>query len=143
MTTVYIGVGSNLGNRKDNIDKALLSLKNTGRIVMRKISSIYETDPVGGSPQEKYLNGVVEIETDFLPFELLKCLKHIESMLGRIPGKKNTPRPIDLDILLYGNLKMETDTLSIPHPRMREREFVLRGLREVREERVCERNSRY
>jgi len=136
MVTAYIGIGSNLGDRSANIDKAVFRLKTTDGIVVTKISTIYETDPVGGPPQGKFLNGVIEIKTELLPSDLLDCLKDIESDLGRVQSERNAPRPIDLDILLYGDYQTESANIEIPHPRMREREFVLRGLREIAPE-VC------
>jgi len=136
MVTAYIGIGSNLGDRSANIDKGVFRLKTTDGIVVKKISTIYETDPVGVPPQGKFLNGVIEVETALLPSDLLDCLKDIELDLGRVTIERNAPRTIDLDILLYGDYQMESAHIEIPHPRMREREFVLRGLREIAPE-VC------
>lgn len=132
MITAYIGIGSNLGNRKENIDKAITYLECSEDIKIVKVSSIYETDPVGGPSQGKYLNGVIKIETGLSPSGLLSCLNEIEDRMSRVRSEKNGPRVIDLDILLYGDTKINTEHLSIPHPRMLEREFVLRGLREIK-----------
>jgi 2-amino-4-hydroxy-6-hydroxymethyldihydropteridine diphosphokinase len=95
------------------------------------VSSIYETDPVGGVPQGKFLNGVLEIETALTPKALLKKLNAIEKALGRERMVKNGPRTIDLDILYYGEEMIDEDGLVVPHPRINEREFVLKGLREL------------
>jgi len=131
MTTCYIGIGSNLGDRHHYIDSAIYELKRTKGIQFKRISSIYETDPVSEIPQGKFLNGVIEIETDFKPHVLARELNRIEDLLGRKRGIRNAPRTIDLDILYYGDEKINDGELVIPHPRIREREFVLRGLREL------------
>ncbi len=133
MIKAYIGIGSNLGRRPVNIKKAVEQLKKVKNIKVRKISSLYETKPVGGPPQRKYLNGVIEIETNLRPHRLLKELKSIEKYLGRSKTVRNGPRIIDLDILLYGNKKIKTKTLTVPHPRMWLREFVVKPLRQVYE----------
>ena len=131
MITCYIGIGSNLGNRRLYIDKAIEELKKNKEIKFTRSSSIYETDPVSDIPQGKFLNGVLEIETALAPLELLKELNKIESKLGRKRTVKNAPREIDLDILYYGFEAVEDEGLSIPHPKIMEREFVLRGLKEL------------
>jgi len=100
-------------------------------VEFKNISSIYETEPVGGPEQSKFLNGVFEIETNLKPPALLKHLKDIEKHLGRKKNLRDGPRTIDLDILLYGNKKIKTKELTIPHPRMHKREFVLKGLKEL------------
>lgn len=101
-----------------------------GMKVMR-VSTIYETEPVSDIPQGRFLNGVIEVETGVSPSALLKGLNKIEDDLGRIRLVKNGPRVIDLDILYYGDELIQEKGLTIPHPRIREREFVLRGLREL------------
>ena len=131
-SAVYIGIGSNLGDRKANIEKAIRLLSLIKGLELDGTSSIYETEPVGGPPQSKFLNGALRIKTSFSPFRLLTELKKIEKRLGRKRGVKNGPRTIDLDILLYGNKKVNTRALKVPHPRMHKREFVLRGLRELK-----------
>ena len=100
-------------------------------INVKKVSSIYETEPVGGPVQGKFLNGVLKAETTLAPPALLAGLKNIERHLKRKKTVKDGPRTIDLDILLYGRRKVDTKSLRIPHPRMHKREFVLKGLREV------------
>lgn len=129
--TVFIGIGSNLGNRRDNINKALELLKSHSGIVIEKFSSIIETEPIGGPAQGKYLNAVVKIQASLSPKELLKILQDIENQLGRVRAVKNAPRTIDLDILLFGELIFNERCLTIPHPRMFERYFVLKPLLEI------------
>jgi len=131
MTVCYIGIGSNLGDRRGYIDKAIKSLSQTKDVKIKRVSSVYETDPVGGVPQGKFLNGVIEIETALDPFGLMEELGSIEISLGRARGLKNGPRTIDLDILYFGQERVNGPDLIIPHPRINEREFVLRGLREL------------
>jgi len=131
MVICYLGVGSNLGNRRQNIKKALDFLAGTKGVKIEKTSRIYETKAQGGPPQEKFLNAAVRIKTSLTPASLLKTLKNIEKQLGRKKTVRFGPRTIDLDILIYGNRIIKTKTLEIPHPRMFEREFVLRPLREV------------
>jgi 2-amino-4-hydroxy-6-hydroxymethyldihydropteridine diphosphokinase len=129
----YVGIGSNLGDRKNNIMSAISLLGEIDGVKVLKVSSIYETEPVDGPPQGKYLNGVIELETELGPHRFLKELNEIESLLGRKRREVNGPRTIDLDILTYGELKINERGLVIPHPRMNEREFVLRGLKELAE----------
>jgi 2-amino-4-hydroxy-6-hydroxymethyldihydropteridine diphosphokinase len=127
----YIGIGSNLGDRRKNIDDALQKLRLTGGIEVKRVSPIYETDPVGGPAQPKYLNGVIEIETSLEPRGLLLTLQDIENQLGRKRAVKNGPRTIDLDILMYGSKKIDEPDLKIPHPKMNEREFVQKPLKDL------------
>ncbi|MEK6732323.1 MAG: 2-amino-4-hydroxy-6-hydroxymethyldihydropteridine diphosphokinase [Candidatus Omnitrophota bacterium] len=129
----YIGIGSNLGDRQKYIESAIQRLKETKGIEVKKVSSIYETDPAGGPSQGKYLNGAIEIETELGPRELLTRLLNIETLLGRERTVKNGPRTIDLDILLFGDKKIDEPGLKIPHPRMCEREFVIKPLKEIYE----------
>ena len=133
MVLCYIGIGSNLGRRRRNIDLAIGRIEDNPDIVLKRVSAIYETDPVRPSiAQGKFLNGVLEIETSLSPKALLKELNVIEEALGRETAVKNGPRTIDLDILYYGDEIVSYDELVIPHPRINEREFVLRGLRELK-----------
>lgn len=131
MTVCYIGIGSNIGDRRGYIDKAIEALKSSGSIGLKRVSAIYETDAVSEIAQGRYLNGVIEIDTKLEPAALLKELNRIEERLGRKRTVKDAPRTIDLDILYYGDMKVNEKDLVIPHPRIREREFVLRGLREL------------
>ena len=131
MTTCYIGVGSNVGDRQKFIDSSIARLKRIKGVNVIRISSIYETLPVSDIPQGKYLNGVIEIETNIGSKVLLKELNSIEKELGRKRAVKNAPRTIDLDILYYGDERVNEEDIIIPHPRIAEREFVLKGLREL------------
>ena len=132
MTTVYLGLGSNLGDRRRNLEAALDALRAHPQIAVSAVSAFLETDPVGGPPgQGKFLNAAAEIETDLAPEALLEELKRVERALGRTPGPRWGPREVDLDILLYGEEILETEALVIPHPRMRERRFVLAPLAEI------------
>jgi len=127
---IFLGLGSNLGDRNANLQQAIEHLKKIG-IIIEKTSSVIETDPVGGPPQGKYLNLVLKAKTDLSPHELLSQLKTLEEQLGRIPSVRNGPRVIDIDILIFDHVSMASDELTIPHPRMSERDFVLRPLREI------------
>ena len=138
MAIVYIGIGSNLGNRKRNIESAIRLLEKSGLDVLKR-STMIETDPVGGPRQQgKFLNGVLKIETKLTPDALLIRLKQIEHELGRIKTIRNGPRTIDLDILLYNHLDLQKPHLTIPHPRMLERDFVMRPLKEIEPQLVKE-----
>ncbi|OGX38538.1 MAG: 2-amino-4-hydroxy-6-hydroxymethyldihydropteridine diphosphokinase [Omnitrophica WOR_2 bacterium RIFCSPHIGHO2_02_FULL_52_10] len=131
MAIIFLGLGSNLGDRKKNIARAVDLLSAKGISVLR-CSTLIETDPVGGPPgQGRFLNGVLKAETDLSPEELLQCLKEIERQLGRTKTVRNGPRIIDLDILLYDNLTLNTPGLALPHPRMLERSFVMAPLSEI------------
>lgn len=129
MTSVVIALGANLGDRAANLRAALGHLDAAG-VVVRRRSSIWETPPVP-SDQPAFLNAVVAAETTREPGDLLHVLKRIEYDLGRRPGRRWGPRPIDLDILFYGDLRLDTPELTIPHPRIAERAFVLAPLAEV------------
>ncbi|MCM8823791.1 MAG: 2-amino-4-hydroxy-6-hydroxymethyldihydropteridine diphosphokinase [Candidatus Omnitrophica bacterium] len=131
MFTVFIGIGSNLGDRLKNIEEAINYLRSTEGVIVEKVSSLIETEPVGGPPQGKYLNGVIKIKTSISPHKLLEILNTIEYRLGRKRGVINGPRTLDLDILLYGDLIIQDKDLTIPHPRMWEREFVIKPLLEI------------
>lgn len=130
MTKVYIGLGSNIGNRLKNIKDAVKLIEKEG-CTIKDLSKIRETLPISGPPQRKFLNAVVEIETDCSPKQLLIKLKQIEKRLGRRKTVRFGPRKIDLDILLYGNRRIRLPGLVIPHPRMLERDFVMRPLNEI------------
>jgi len=131
MATCYIGVGSNIGDRRKFIDSSITELKKVRGVSVTRLSSIYETLPASDIPQGKYLNGVIEIETDLGPKVLLKELIRIEEKMGRKRTVKNAPRTIDLDILYYGDERLNEEGIVIPHPRIADREFVLKGLREL------------
>ncbi len=127
--TVYLGLGSNVGNRQDNLDRALDLLSQ--RLRIGKVSSIYDTEPIGNVNQPRFLNLACQVYTRLAPGELLTLAKGIELKLGRAFGKSNAPRPIDIDILFYGDLVIEMPELVIPHPRLTERAFVLVPLDEI------------
>jgi len=127
--TTYLGLGSNLGNRQDNLDRALELLSQ--RLRVEKISSVYDTEPVGNIDQPRFLNLVCQVYTSLAPMGLLALAKGIELKLGRALTKSNAPRPIDIDILLYGDQVIKTSELVIPHPRLAERAFVLIPLAEI------------
>lgn len=132
MKTVYLGLGSNLGDRRGNLAAAIAALKTHPAIRVRVVSAPVETDPVGGPPgQEKFLNAAAQIETSLEPADLLAELQRIECALGRRPGPRWGPRTIDLDILLYGSQILATPDLTIPHPRLAQRRFVLEPLSEI------------
>lgn len=126
--TVYLGLGSNLGNRQGNLDQALKLLSQ--RMQVGKVSSIYDTEPVGNTNQPRFLNLVCEVKTRLTPEGLLTMLKGLEQMMGR-RSKTGEPRIIDIDILLYGDKVMQTKDLEIPHPKMVDRQFVLVPLAEI------------
>ena len=128
---VYIGFGSNIGDRLTHIQKALDTLSKTDGITLQRISSIYTTDPVGYAEQAQFLNGVAAIQTSLSPFSLLHTLKDIETAIGRKHRLRWGPREIDLDILIYGDLCVQTDELVIPHPEMHLRGFVLVPLAQI------------
>ena len=131
MVTCYLGVGSNLGNRERNIRKAISKLKKIRRIKVEKVSRVYQTLPVGRGDQRKFLNAAIRLRTDLAPMRLLKKLKALEASLGRKKTFRFGPRVIDLDILLYSDRVINRKKLTVPHPRMFERIFVLKPLAQV------------
>ena len=128
MITAYLGLGSNLGAREANLERALELLKQ--RMQIGKISSIFETEPVGNTSQPRFLNLACQVSTRLAPEGLLALAKGIEAKMGRA-GKSGQPRIIDIDILLYGDRVIETPDLVIPHPSMTQRAFVLVPLAEI------------
>jgi 2-amino-4-hydroxy-6-hydroxymethyldihydropteridine diphosphokinase len=132
MATVYLGLGSNLGDRQRHLARALAALASAPAIRVAAVSPFIETAAVGGPPgQGKYLNAAALVETDLEPASLLAELKSIEHRLGRRDGPRWGERPIDLDILLYDDLVLDTPDLVIPHPRLAERRFVLEPLVQI------------
>jgi 2-amino-4-hydroxy-6-hydroxymethyldihydropteridine diphosphokinase len=125
---VYLSLGSNLGNREDNLQKTMELISH--RLRLAKVSSIYDTAPVD-IPQPRFLNMACGVSTTLPPAGLLVLLKGFELMLGRIPGRSGLPRPIDVDILFYGDMVLNSLELTIPHPKLAEREFVLKPLSEI------------
>ncbi len=135
MSVVYIGLGSNLGNREENCHAALDLLEKKGVRILKR-SSLIETKPWGFTDQPCFMNMTAEAETSLLPHELLALLIRTEEEIGRERTVTWGPRIIDLDILLYDDLRIETNDLRIPHPLMHERDFVLRPLAEIAPEKV-------
>jgi 2-amino-4-hydroxy-6-hydroxymethyldihydropteridine diphosphokinase len=128
MVTAYLGLGSNLGNRQENLDAALKLLSQ--RMQITKLSSIYDTEPLGNTSQPRFLNMVCEVKTRLTPEGLLALAKGIEFKMGR-HSRTGEPRTIDVDILLYADKVLKTKELEIPHPMMDERQFVLVPLAEI------------
>ena len=126
---VFLGLGSNMGDREHNLQTALQALSQ--KIELVKVSSLYDTAPVGNTLQERFLNMACAAATALPPIALLAFIKQIEQKLGRLPGPVNSPRPIDIDILFYGDLIINTPGLVIPHTRLTERAFVLAPLNEI------------
>jgi 2-amino-4-hydroxy-6-hydroxymethyldihydropteridine diphosphokinase len=130
--TAYIALGSNLGDRQDYLDRALQALQENPGIDVTQVSSSYETAPVGGPPgQGNYLNAAAELKTDLTPKQFLEVLLEVERGLGRVRSQRHGPRTIDLDLLLYDRLIHNEAGLTIPHPAMHERSFVLKPLAEI------------
>ncbi len=127
----YIGIGSNMGKRQENLEKSVEKMKKMRSTRVSKISSFYDTEPVGFVDQDRFLNAVVEIHTFLSPRELLVNLQQIEIALKRKKTKRWGPRTIDLDILFYDNRKIQEKDLIIPHERLTERAFVLVPLVEI------------
>jgi 2-amino-4-hydroxy-6-hydroxymethyldihydropteridine diphosphokinase len=129
MVEIFIGLGSNVGDREDNLRKALSLLNEKMKIL--RVSSMYETEPMYMKDQEWFLNCVAKFETDLTPRELLDYLQDIEKRLGRKRDARYGPRNIDLDILFYGSKVVEEDEFRIPHLKIHERRFVLVPLAEI------------
>ena len=131
MTDVYLSLGSNIGKRDENLRKALLYLGDMPHTTLKKISKIYETQPVDFTEQALFLNMAAHIQTKLNSYELLSKLQMIEQNMGRLKSKRFGPRIIDIDILLYGTTMCDSFELTIPHPRMFDRAFVLVPLLEI------------
>lgn len=129
LNVVYLALGTNLGDRKQNLLRALDEI--AGFVQISAQSSIYETEPWGFSEQPSFLNMVLVGETALDPFGLLRRLKEMEAEIGRVPSFRYGPRLIDADILFYNDLVLKDPALEIPHPRLQEREFVLVPLAEI------------
>ena len=136
-TTAYIGIGSNLGDREENLHKALELLKSLEGTELVTFSSIYESEPMYLSAQPDYLNMATRLSTNLSPPKLLEALLSIENEMGRVRNMKFGPRVIDLDILFFGEQIVDTGSLLIPHPLLYDRMFVLRPLNEIAGELVC------
>ena len=129
MSVAYIGMGSNLGLRRSHLDAGVRRLRRLG--ALRRVSEIIETPPFGPQDQPPYLNLVAELHTEFAPETLLRALKRIERQVGRRPTYRWGPRVLDLDLLLYDDVTLESPWLTLPHPRMGERAFVMDPLAEI------------
>jgi 2-amino-4-hydroxy-6-hydroxymethyldihydropteridine diphosphokinase len=130
MKRVFLSLGSNLGDRSGNIERALDALGSAG-LEVRRVSSFYRTEPVEFRQQAWFVNCVAEVGTDLLPLKLLNAIQKVERHLGRRRAINKGPRKIDIDILLYENVVVRSAALTIPHERMAERRFVLVPLREL------------
>lgn len=130
-TTAYIGLGGNLGERRELLRRATLLLGEVPGVRVRRASALYESEPWGVREQPPYLNAALEVVTTLPPEELLAACKRIEAACGRVPTYRWGPRPADLDILVYGDVVREDPDLTLPHPRLRERVFALRPLADL------------
>jgi 2-amino-4-hydroxy-6-hydroxymethyldihydropteridine diphosphokinase len=130
MVTVYIALGTNIGEREDNLRAAIRHLPDVGAHIQR-VSSVYETEPVDFLDQDWFLNAVLEAKTELDALDLLRALRLIEARMGSRKAFAKGPRLIDLDVLLYGTEIIETPELQVPHPRMLDRKFVLVPLAEI------------
>lgn len=131
MNVAFLSIGSNIGDRLDYLKQSVSLLIGSKDVQVSRVSSVYETDPVGYVDQAAFLNIVVELKTLLVPHDLLKKCNEIEDELGRTRKIRWGPRTVDLDILLYNEENMKTEQLIIPHPRMKERGFVLIPLSEL------------
>lgn len=129
MPEVCLALGSNTGDRAQNLLAAVAEIKKIARLLA--VSSVYESKPQGFIKQPDFYNAAVKIETDIPPLELLKEIKNIERRLGRTKTFRNGPRVIDIDIIFYGNMEINTEELTVPHPRYPERDFVILPLAEI------------
>lgn len=125
MNTVIIGLGTNMGDRLANMQTAVDALARLPQTKVTAVSAVYETKPVGMENQADFLNAVAAIETPLSPLSVLGTCLGIEAALGRVRGEKDGPRPIDLDVLLFGGVRSDTFELTLPHPRILERAFVM------------------
>jgi len=130
MITAYIALGTNIGEREDNLRAALRYLPDVG-VHIKRVSSVYETEPVDFLDQDWFLNAVLEAQTELDALDLLRALRLIEARMGSRKAFAKGPRLIDLDILLYGMETIDTPELQVPHPRMLDRKFVLVPLAEI------------
>jgi 2-amino-4-hydroxy-6-hydroxymethyldihydropteridine diphosphokinase len=127
----YIGIGSNVGNKAYQCERAISEILKVDRHKLLAKSSFFKTQPIGYTSQDWFVNGVIKIETNLEPLDLLQVLKTIESHLGRTETFRWGPRTIDLDILIFDDREMKTEDLQIPHPLLHERQFVLIPLVEI------------
>jgi 2-amino-4-hydroxy-6-hydroxymethyldihydropteridine diphosphokinase len=126
---VYLSLGSNLGDRVQNLNTAIARLQDLGKLLA--VSSFYETEPIGYADQPWFLNCAAQLETEKMPIQLLSGILNIEKTMGRQRTQKNGPRIIDIDVLLFGNSIINTEKLVVPHAAMHDRRFVLEPLAEI------------
>jgi 2-amino-4-hydroxy-6-hydroxymethyldihydropteridine diphosphokinase len=136
VSRAYLALGSNLGDRVAHLQGAINALAKTDGVAVTALSHVYETAPVGGPPQDEYLNAVVAIDTDLDPHALLSLAQRIERDAQRVRAERWGPRTLDVDVLLFDDVALDDPDLTIPHPRMWERDFVLAPLRDVAPELV-------
>lgn len=136
MATVHLALGSNLGDRLAHLQGAVDGLRADSRVTLTAVSAVYETDPVGGPVQDDYLNAVVTIVTDLAPGAVLALAQALEQAAARVREVRWGPRTLDVDVLLYDDLRQDDPDLTIPHPRMFERHFVLAPLHDVAPDRA-------
>jgi len=136
MTRAYLALGSNLGDRLAHLQGAVDALDAADAVAVVGVSQVYETDPVGGPVQDDYLNAVVAVDTTLDPYALLDLAQALERDARRVRAERWGPRTLDVDILLYGDAARDDDRLTIPHPRMWSRGFVLAPLHDVAPELV-------
>jgi len=129
--TAFLGIGSNLGDRLDSLQRAVDLLGDEAGITLTRCSRVWETDPVGGPPQPDFLNVVVRAQVDLLPLDLLAACQRVEAALGRVREVRWGPRTVDIDVLLIADRAIDEPELVVPHPRLHERAFVLMPLLEL------------
>ncbi len=133
--TAYIGLGANLGDAQEGVVQAIAAIANTPGLVLTAQSSLYRTAPIDSSGPD-YINAVVQVSTELTAPEVLSALQALENQAGRERPYLNAPRTLDLDLLLYGQAKIQSDRLTVPHPRLEQRAFVLLPLAEIAAELV-------
>jgi len=127
----WIGLGGNIGDVRSNLKEAVINLGSLPKVTVRERSPVYKTPPWGITDQDWFLNACIEVQTSFSPVQLLEACLSIETALNRKRDVRWGPRTIDLDILIYEGLEMHTDALTLPHPRMHERGFVMKPLSDI------------
>jgi 2-amino-4-hydroxy-6-hydroxymethyldihydropteridine diphosphokinase len=130
-STVYLGLGSNLGDPIGQISRALHEIDDVSGVALTQISSFYRTDPIGFADQPAFVNAVAQIETTLSPQDLMRALLDVEKAHDRVRTEKNGPRSLDLDILIFNEWRLEESDVTVPHPRLHERAFVLVPLLEL------------
>ena len=131
MSAAFLGLGSNLGDRPTELRQALRDLRAHGGVRLRAVSRFRRTDPVGGPPQPDFVNAVARVESSLPPEHLLSVMQRVEHRRGRRRGQINGPRTLDLDLLWYENAVLQDERLTLPHPRLEDRRFVLEPLAEL------------